>query len=105
MNAAMQEGLDCETSSLYKGASFRPCFTLLWTNWLLLYALVTVTAGELRRSLGVVSALYLMLTQLIPSTEIKVTNYQPHCLGLSKGVTIMFLPARLEKSAAIGDRG
>jgi hypothetical protein len=85
MNAAMQEGLDCETSSLYKDVSFRPCFTLLWTNWLLLYALVTVTAGELRHSFGVVSTLYLMPIQSIRSTEIKVTNYQSHCLGLFKG--------------------
>jgi hypothetical protein len=37
MNEVTQEGLDYETSSSYKGTSFRPCFTFLWTNWLFLY--------------------------------------------------------------------
>jgi hypothetical protein len=37
MYEVTQEVLDCETNSLYKSTSFWPCFTLLWTNWLLLY--------------------------------------------------------------------
>jgi hypothetical protein len=64
MNEATQEGLDCETSSSYKGMSFRPCFMLLWTNWLF----STVTGSELRRSLiGVVSSLYLLCSHIFNS--------------------------------------
>jgi hypothetical protein len=82
MNEAMQEGLDqCETSSSYKGASFQPSFTLLWTNWLLLYVLVTVTLVNCAALLAGFCIISLILMQLIPSTEIK-TNYHPHCLGL-----------------------
>jgi hypothetical protein len=98
MYEATREVLDCETNSSYKGQSFRPYFTLLWTNWPFLYHSCHSSSPALLLAWFPHCITYGRVLNL--STEIKVTSYQPHHLLIWKGLTIMFLFARRQKSVA-----